>query len=109
MMKSFQRVLGLFAVVIAPVLFIGCGGPGAPISGASDPAEEAAAAPWLPRLGQLVLQVKRLKLIRQRKRPSPKWPLRLHPRIRRLPVPKNQRSKELSNRADYRFRRTQSN
>lgn len=53
MMKSFQRVLGLFAVVIAPVLFIGCGGPGAPISGASDPAEEAAAAALAPEVGSV--------------------------------------------------------
>ncbi len=47
-MQSFQRILALLAIAFVPTLFIGCGGPGAPISGSADPTAEAADAALAP-------------------------------------------------------------
>ncbi|MDA1053012.1 MAG: hypothetical protein O3C40_21375 [Planctomycetota bacterium] len=50
-MQSFQRAFALFLIVIAAGFLAGCGGPGAPVSGGSDPASEAAAAALAPEGG----------------------------------------------------------
>ena len=47
-MQSFQRAFGLFSIVTAIGLLIGCGGPGTPVPGGSDPASEAADAALAP-------------------------------------------------------------
>lgn len=48
MMQSFQRAFALFSIVTAMGLLIGCGGPGTPVPGGSDPAKEAADAALAP-------------------------------------------------------------
>lgn len=51
-MQSIPRVLALFSILIASSVFVGCGGgPGAPVSGGSDPSAEAAAAALSPEEG----------------------------------------------------------
>jgi hypothetical protein len=47
-MQSFQRAFAFFSIVIAMGFLSGCGGPGAPVSGSSDPATESAEAALAP-------------------------------------------------------------
>ena len=48
MMQSFQRAFAVFSIIIAMGVLIGCGGPGTPVPGGSDPASEAANAALAP-------------------------------------------------------------
>ncbi len=50
MLQSFQRAVALFSIVIASAFLVGCG-PGAPVSGSSDPATEAADGALAPEGG----------------------------------------------------------
>ena len=47
-MQSFQRAFALFSIIIASGFSVGCGGPGTPTPGGSDPVMEAADAALAP-------------------------------------------------------------
>lgn len=50
-MQLFQRVFALFSIAIVSGCLLGCGGPGTPVPGGSDPASEAADAALAPEGG----------------------------------------------------------
>jgi len=55
-MQSFQRAFALFSIVIASGFYVGCGGPGAPTPGGSDPVMEAADAALAPEGGPVATE-----------------------------------------------------
>ena len=50
-MQSFQRVVALLSMVIVSGFLLGCGGPGTPVPGGSDPVSESADAALAPEGG----------------------------------------------------------